>query len=58
MPVSDPAQLSALPRMRPAPRLLVGGAGWNGVNLPAGVDAVRVDSLDETLRRIETAVSS
>jgi hypothetical protein len=58
MPVSDPGQLSALPRMRPAPRLLVGGPGWEGVDLPAGVDAVRVGSLAETLRRIETAVSS
>jgi MerR family transcriptional regulator, light-induced transcriptional regulator len=56
MPVQDAEQIAALPRMRPAPRLLVGGPGWDGVDLPAGLDAVRVDSVAEAVREVETAV--
>ena len=41
--VSDPSSLGDLPRQRPAPRLLVGGPGWDGTAVPAHVG--RVDSL-------------
>jgi methanogenic corrinoid protein MtbC1 len=43
LPAGDPAVLDELPRMRPAPRVLVGGCGWDGVRLPAAV--LRADSL-------------
>lgn len=52
MPVHDPGQLSALPRLRPAPRLLVSGPGWQDVDLPSGVEAVRVGSLEEALDEV------
>lgn len=36
MPVADSGALTDLPRLRPAPRLFVGGPGWAGVALPGG----------------------
>jgi DNA-binding transcriptional MerR regulator len=56
MPVTQPEQLGMLPRMRPAPRLLLGGPGWWGVDLPDDLDAVRVDSLGAALRQVQAAV--
>jgi MerR family transcriptional regulator, light-induced transcriptional regulator len=53
LPVRDCAVLRALPRQRPAPRVLVGGPGWDGVALPAA--AVRVSSLTEALLAVRTA---
>ena len=57
MPVSDVTQLQALPRMRPAPRLLVGGRGWDDVEMPDGLDVVRVSSLSGALAALEAPVS-
>jgi DNA-binding transcriptional MerR regulator len=56
MPVTEAAQLAALPRMRPSPRLLVGGPGWEGVDLPDGLDVVHVDSVAAAVHEVETAV--
>lgn len=56
LPVGDAEQLRALPRMRPAPRLLLGGPGWEGAELPSGVDAVRVGSVGEALRELQAAI--
>ncbi|MFP5334420.1 MAG: MerR family transcriptional regulator [Actinomycetes bacterium] len=57
IPVSDGGQLATLPRMRPAPRLLLGGPGWTDVELPEGADAVRVVSVAHTVAEIEAAVT-
>ena len=55
LPVTDVGVLELLPRQRPAPRLVVGGPGWQGRELPPHVgvstalgDAVQlvVDSVD------------
>jgi DNA-binding transcriptional MerR regulator/methanogenic corrinoid protein MtbC1 len=46
--------LDAVPRQRPAPRLVVGGPGWQGDDLPAS--AVRVGSLVEAVDEILGAV--
>ncbi len=43
----DPEQLEALPRIRPAPGIVVGGPGWAHAQLPPSVHAV--DSLDSAL---------
>ncbi|MEV0625146.1 MerR family transcriptional regulator [Nonomuraea wenchangensis] len=43
------APLAALPRLRPAARLIVGGRGWRGA-LPEGV--IRVDTFREALSQI------
>jgi hypothetical protein len=55
MPLTDPAVLGEIPRQRPAPRVLVGGAGWDGVRLPASVH--RVNSLAEAVEETLLAVS-
>jgi MerR family transcriptional regulator, light-induced transcriptional regulator len=57
MPVSDPGQLLELPRMRPSPRVLVGGPGWQEVEVPEGIDVVRVGSLGHAVAELEAAVS-
>lgn len=57
MPVPDAAQLQALPRMRPAPRLLVGGPGWEGVTMPEGLDVTRVTSLSDAVAAVQAAVA-
>ncbi len=41
MPVSGVEVLELIPRQRPAPRVLVGGLGWRGDDLPRGVTHVR-----------------
>jgi methanogenic corrinoid protein MtbC1 len=46
--------LSELPRQRPAPRVLVGGTGWDHAALPDCVGAV--GSLDEALVEVVSAV--
>ncbi|MDP9398387.1 MAG: MerR family transcriptional regulator [Actinomycetota bacterium] len=33
----DPSQLAGLPALRPAPRTIVGGPGWDPARIPAGV---------------------
>ncbi|MFG1612234.1 MerR family transcriptional regulator [Nonomuraea wenchangensis] len=45
--------LAALPRLRPAARLIVGGRGWYGA-LPEGV--IRVDTFREALSQIRRAL--
>jgi len=57
LPLEDAAQLNVLPRMRPAPRLLLGGPGWDPVDLPEGVDGVRVSTVGQAVREIVAAVS-
>ena len=54
MPVEDSGTLSDLPRMRPAPRIFVGGPGWAGVALPAGARQVRslTEAVDELARTV------
>jgi hypothetical protein len=44
---ADRTTLSDLPRLRPAPRVVVGGPGWDGRRLPPGVLAV--NSLGEAV---------
>lgn len=55
MPVEEPDALSELPRLRPAPRLFVGGPGWAGVALPAGTSRLR--SLAESVEKVSAVVS-
>lgn len=54
MPVLDPSQLDAVPRIRPAPRVVVGGPGWDGVELHAGTGSrpLHITSLAEAVREI------
>jgi DNA-binding transcriptional MerR regulator len=49
--VDDPSVLGLLPRQRPAPRVLVGGAGWEGTSLPPAVRRVRTlpEAVDQVL---------
>jgi hypothetical protein len=54
MPVGDAAVLREFPRQRPAPRVLVGGPGWQYVEVPGGV--VRVDSLTAAVEEVRAAV--
>jgi methanogenic corrinoid protein MtbC1 len=51
MPVVDTDVLDLLPRQRPAPRVLVGGSGWDGDELPPSVRRVGSlpDAVDEVL---------
>lgn len=56
MPVEDSAALSQLPRMRPAPRLFVGGPGWAGVALPGGTR--RLLSLSQSLDDLAAVVGA
>lgn len=57
MAVPDASQLLALPRMRPAPRLIVGGRGWEDVEMPDGLDVVRVGSLSEAVAAVQGTVA-
>jgi len=50
MPVQDASVLRELPRQRPAPRIVLGGPGWDGVALPA--TAARVVSLGEAVAAV------
>lgn len=54
MPVEDPGQLADLPRLRPAPLLLLGGPGWRGVPVPASAEYT--DDLQGAVARIEHAL--
>lgn len=54
-PVGDPGQLAGLPQIRPAPRLLLGGPGWDDVALPIG--ARRVRTLPEALHSVLEAIA-
>jgi methanogenic corrinoid protein MtbC1 len=45
--------LSDLPRLRPAPRVVVGGTGWDGRELRPGV--LRVNSLGEAMVAVASA---
>lgn len=47
---ADPASVTELPRMRPAPLVLLGGAGWGFAPLPAGAQAS--DSFADAVERI------
>jgi hypothetical protein len=49
----DPEVLTAVPALRPAPCLVVGGPGWP-MELPPGV--VRVSDLTDAVTRISAAV--
>jgi DNA-binding transcriptional MerR regulator len=55
MPAADAEVLAEIPRQRPAPRVLVGGGGWETVSLPSG--ARRVHSLAEAVEEILLAVA-
>lgn len=50
----DVEVLDSVPRQRPAPRLVVGGPGWSGGDLPPS--AVHVSTLVEAVDEILTAV--
>lgn len=50
----NPAQLSQLPRLRPQPRLHLGGPGWHPQGLPPGAE--RPGSLQEALQGLLDAV--
>jgi DNA-binding transcriptional MerR regulator len=52
--VDDVTQIGELPRLRPAPLVLLGGPGWAGVATPGGVE--RVADLATAVERIERAV--
>jgi DNA-binding transcriptional MerR regulator len=54
LPAADVEVLELLPRQRPAPRLVVGGPGWAGSDLPAS--AVLVGSLGEAVDEVRAAV--
>lgn len=56
LPVRDGAVLRELPRQRPAPRLLLGGPGWEDADLP--VSAVRVDSLRAAVDEVLSVVGA
>ena len=57
MAVPDASQLLVLPRIRPAPRLIVGGPGWEDVEMPEGLDVVRVGSLSEAVAAVQGTVA-
>ena len=52
--IGDPGQLAALPPLRPAATVLIGGPGWAGSGTPEGV--VRVADLPDAVARITHAV--
>lgn len=54
MPVDDAGTLTDLPRLRPPPRLLVGGPGWARVRLPRPVQ--RVTSLTQAVEQVALTV--
>jgi DNA-binding transcriptional MerR regulator len=53
LPVTDAAVLREIPRQRPAPRVLVGGPGWQHVDVPANVGWV--GSLQAAVDDVRTA---
>ena len=53
MPVQEAAVLRELPRQRPAPRVLLGGPGWDGVRRPATIS--HVSTLPEALSAVLSA---
>jgi hypothetical protein len=56
MPVADATALREFPRQRPAPRVLVGGPGWQFVDVPASV--VQLDSLQDAVDEVRAAVQA
>lgn len=54
LPVADRTVLEELPRQRPAPRVIVGGSGWDGTDLPRPV--VQVSSLRQAMDELLGAV--
>ncbi|WP_424529532.1 MerR family transcriptional regulator [Sphaerisporangium viridialbum] len=50
----DPAPLRALPALRPASRIIVGGPGWWDERLPAGVG--RVTSLQDAVAQVRATL--
>ncbi len=52
--VEDIANITELPRLRPAPLILLGGPGWHTVATPPGVE--RVADLRGSVERIERAL--
>jgi hypothetical protein len=50
MAVPDGSVFGAFPRQRPAPRILVGGSGWDYLDLPPGVGRSR--SLPEAVEQV------
>jgi hypothetical protein len=54
MPGADPGPLVELPRQRPAPRVLVGGTGWDGVTLPPSTRQVLslAEAVEETVQAV------
>jgi hypothetical protein len=54
MPVADATALREFPRQRPAARILVGGPGWQYVDVPASV--VHVDRLQDAVDEVRAAV--
>jgi hypothetical protein len=55
LPVRDVQVLHLLPRQRPAPRLVVGGPGWQHLPLPPQVSATHAlgDAVDSVLESID-----
>lgn len=56
LPVDDPAQLDELPRLRPHPRLLLGGPGWPEGEQPCAGE--RLGSLQAAVGRIVEVVGT
>jgi hypothetical protein len=54
LPVADPSSLGEFPRQRPAPAVLVGGPGWNGLDVPAHI--ARVDSLRSAVDEVRAVL--
>jgi len=54
LPVGDISVLEQLPRQRPAPRVIVGGRGWDHAAIPTA--AVQVGSLGEAMDEVLGAV--
>jgi hypothetical protein len=55
LPVRDVQVLDLLPRQRPAPRLVVGGPGWQRLELPAQVTTAEglAEAVDRVLESID-----
>jgi DNA-binding transcriptional MerR regulator/methanogenic corrinoid protein MtbC1 len=54
LPVSDSSVLAELRRLRPAPRLIVGGPGWEEIDVPpfAHRAATLAEAVDEAIRSV------
>jgi methanogenic corrinoid protein MtbC1 len=54
LPVADADVVEQLPRQRPAPRVVLGGPGWDAVRLPGAV--LRVDTLGSAVGEVVSGV--